>query len=455
MAPNALGIMIAGTETLAEKHAKYVLSPWAAQKGTPPPVIVRAHGSTLVDADGKEYIDMTAGLVAVNLGHGNQRLAAAIGEQAGRLAFSPPSWANDKRAELAERLVEMAAWPKGGRVFFTTGGADALDDATKMIRMATGRTKVMSAYRSFHGSSTGAASLTGENRRWPSEPGVPGVVRFFAPFPYRSPFSTTDPAEETRRALENVELVLTYEDPQRVAAIVLETVVGSNGVIVYPDGYLTGLRKICDRHGIALVLDEVMTGFGRTGAAFGAQRFGVVPDAMTFAKGVTSAYVPLGGVLLREELAKYFDDHVLWAGHTYSGHPLAMAAGLETLNIYRDEKVFERALALEGPLRKRLGALQQAHPSIGEIRGVGAFYGIEFVKDRTTREPVVTWQGAGIGAMATFSAAARARGAWVLTRYNFAAIAPPLTIENDELDRGFEALDGAISELEKALGMRS
>jgi taurine--2-oxoglutarate transaminase len=446
-------MLAASSETLVEKHARYVLSPWIAQKGAKPPVIVRAHGSTLVDADGKEYVDMTAGLVAVNLGHGHRGLASAIGEQAQRLAFAPPAWANDKRAELAERLVQLAGWPQGGRVFFTTGGADALDDAGKIIRMATGRTKIMTAYRSFHGSSAGAASLTGENRRWPAEPGVPGVVRFFAPFPYRSPFSTTDPAEETRRALEHVELILMYEDPQRVAAIVLEPVVGSNGVIVYPDGYLAGLRAICDKHGIALVFDEVMTGFGRTGAAFAAHRFGVMPDAITFAKGVTSAYVPLGGVLLREELARYFDDHVLWAGHTYSGHPLAMAAGLATLDAYRDEKIFEKGLALEGTLRDGLERLRSAHPSVGEVRGVGAFFALELVKDRKTREPIVAWQGAGVGQMATFNASVRQRGAWVLTRYNFAAIAPPLVIEKAELERGFEALDGALGDLEKALGV--
>lgn len=446
-------MLAASSETLVEKHARYVLSPWTAQKGLRSPVIVRAHGSTLVDADGKEYIDMTAGLVAVNLGHGHPRLAAAIGEQAQRVAFSPPAWANDKRADLAERLVQMVGWPQGGRVFFTTGGADALDDAVKILRMATGRSKILTAYRSFHGSSAGASALTGESRRWPAEPGVPGVVHFFAPYPYRSPFSTTDPAEETKRALEHLELILMYEDAARIAAIVLEPVVGSNGIIVYPDGYLAGLRKICDRHGIALVFDEVMTGFGRTGAAFAAHRFGVMPDAIAFAKGVTSAYVPLGGLLLREELARYFDDHVLWAGHTYSGHPLAMAAGVATLDAYRDENVFEKGLALEGPLRDGLERLARVHRSIGEVRGVGAFFAIELVKDRKTREPVVPWQGKEAGEMATFNQSLRERGAWVLTRYNFAAIAPPLTIEKTELERGFEALDGALGDLEKAVGI--
>jgi taurine--2-oxoglutarate transaminase len=444
-------MLATSSESIAQKHARYVLSPWVAQKGAQPPVIVRAHGSTLVDADGKEYIDMTAGLVAVNLGHANPRVAAAITEQAQRVAFSPPGWANDKRAELAERLVELAGWPNGGRVLFTTGGADANDDVMKVLRLATGRTKILTAYRSFHGSSGGSGTLTGESRRWAAEPGVSGVVRFFAPYPYRSPFSTTDPNEETRRALEHLELTLTYEDPSRVSAILIEPVVGSNGVIVYPDGYLAGMRKICDKYGIALVFDEVMTGFGRTGAPFAAHRFGVMPDAITFAKGVTSAYVPLGGMLLREEIAKHFDDNVLWAGHTYSGHPLAMAAGVATLDTYRDEKVFEKALALEGTLHNRLNQLAGAHKSIGEVRGVGAFFGIELVKDRNTREPVVPWQTSQPSAMAAFNAGVRKRGAWVMARYNFAAIAPPLTIEPAELDRGFEALDGALTDLEKAL----
>ncbi|MBV8602057.1 MAG: aminotransferase class III-fold pyridoxal phosphate-dependent enzyme, partial [Candidatus Eremiobacteraeota bacterium] len=345
-------MLATSSETLSEKNAKYVLTPWAAQRGLQPPVIVRARGSTLVDADGKEYVDLSAGLVAVNVGHAHPRVAAAISEQASNVAFSPPSWANDKRAELGERLVQLAPWSGGGRVFFTTGGADALDDATKIVRAITGRTKILTAYRSFHGSSSGASALTGEHRRWPAEPGVPGVVHFFAPYPYRSPFSTDDPAEETKRALEHLELVLSYEDPNRVAAILVEPVVGSNGVIVYPPGYLAGLRALCDKHGIVLIFDEVMTGFGRVGAPFAAQRFGVTPDAIAFAKGATSAYVPLGGVLLREELARYFDDHVLWAGHTYSGHALASAAALATLAVYRDENLFERGAQLEHPLRE-------------------------------------------------------------------------------------------------------
>ena len=439
------------TESLVEKHARYVLTPWAAQKGLRPPVIVRASGSRLFDADGKDYVDLSAGLVAVNLGHGHPRLVAAIAEQAGRLCFSPPGWANDARAELAERLVALAGWKEGGRVFFTVGGADATDDAVKIVRMASGRSKVLTAYRSFHGSNTGAATLTGENRRWAAEPGLPGVVRFFAPFPYRSPFHTSDPAEETRRALEHVESILVYEDPARVAALLIEPVVGSNGVIVYPAGYLAGLCALCDRYGIALIFDEVMTGFGRTGAAFAAARFGVVPDAMTIAKGVTSAYVPLGGVIVRESLAKYFDDHVLWAGHTYSGHALAVATGLAALDTYRDERVYERAAALEVPLRAGLEKLRANHPVVGEVRGVGAFFALELVRDRTTREPVVQWMGPGVGPMAGFIGSLRQNGVYAFARYNCLVISPPLTIESDDLERAFAALDAALGDLERAL----
>ena len=334
--------MIADITTAAE-HARYVLTPWSLQGDANLPVIERGEGVYLYDDRGKRYLDLASGLVAVNLGHGNAAIAAAIGEQAGRLAYAAPALANDTRAHLARELSEIAPWPQGCRTYFTTGGAEANEDALKMARMISGRYKILTAYRSFHGSSPGAGTLTGENRRWPNEPGIPGVVRFFAPYPYRSPFHTTDPAVECARAIEHLELTLTYEDPQRVAALLIEPVVGTNGVIVYPPGYLAALRALCDRHGILLIFDEVMTGFGRTGDTFAAARFGVVPDMITFAKGVTSAYAPLGGVMLREELAAYFDTHVLNCGHTYSGHPISVAAGRAALRVYREGDLFTRA----------------------------------------------------------------------------------------------------------------
>ncbi|MEO9170530.1 MAG: aminotransferase class III-fold pyridoxal phosphate-dependent enzyme [Candidatus Baltobacteraceae bacterium] len=424
---------------------RYVLTPWSAQGSLNMPSIDRAQGVYLYDTDGKRYLDLSAGLVAVNLGHGNAHVADAIAAQAKRLCYASPQFFNDARSSLAERLSAIGPWPQGARVFFTTGGGEANEDALKMARAITGRHKVLTAYRSFHGSAPGAGTLTGENRRWPNEPGIPGVVRFFAPYPYRSPFHTEDPATEVQRALEHVELVLTYEDPARVAALLIEPVVGTNGAIVYPDGYLAGLRELCTRYGIVLIFDEVMCGFGRTGAAFAAQRFGVTPDIITFAKGVTSAYVPLGGVLVRETLAQTFDTTPLPCGHTFSGHPLAMAAAAAALDVYERDDLFARALTIETWLRDGLAKLMNRTPSIGDVRGIGAFFAIELVADRATREPIVAWQGRDPGPLPKILARLRDQGVYAFGRYNLILITPPLTIERHELDEGLEALAVALT----------
>jgi taurine--2-oxoglutarate transaminase len=446
--------MIATGDALATKHARYVLTPWMAQGSLRPPVIVRGEGIYLYDADGNRYADLTSGLIAVNLGHGDPAVRAAMHAQVDRLCFSPPSWFNDARAELAEALVRLAPWgEQGGRVFFTTSGASANEDAIKFARAVTGRTKVLAGYRSFHGSGAGSATLTGENRRWYNEPAnvMPGVVHFWPPFPYRSPFFTTDPAEETRRALQHVAETIAAENSDQVAAILIEPVIGSNGVIVFPPGYLAGLRALCDAHGIVLIFDEVMTGFGRTGAAFAGERFGVIPDAITFAKGVTSGYVPLGGVLLREELARAFDARPLPAGHTYSGHPLAMATGIATLQAYRDGDLYARtANGIEPRLRAGLEKIRDKHEIVGEVRGVGAFFALEFVADRTTREPLVPWQGKSMGVMPSLFAALKKRGAYAFGRYNVLHIAPPLIITDEQIDEAVATIDTAVGELADA-----
>jgi taurine--2-oxoglutarate transaminase len=425
-----------------------VLTPWSAQAGPRPPSIERAKGVYLYDEGGKRYLDLAAGLVAVNLGHGHPAVVQAIADQAARLCYAPPSLGNVAREQLADELSALSPWPEGCRTFFTTNGAQANEDAVKMARAITGRSKVLTAYRGFHGSSPGAGTLTGESRRWPNEPyAMPGVVHFFAPNPYRSPFDTTEPALECERALAHLDLILTYEDPARVAALVVEPVVGTNGVIVYPEGYLAGLRERCDRHGIVLLFDEVMTGFGRTGAPFAAQRFGVTPDLITFAKGVTSAYVPLGGVMVREGLATYFDEHVLGCGHTYSGHPLAVAAGLAALGAYRDEALFARGCELETWLRDGLRAVAERSPLVGDVRGVGAFFALELVADRQTREPLVAWQGPSSGPMPAFFARLRERGVSTYGRYNVVMVTPPLTISRAELDEGLDALGETLVEM--------
>jgi taurine---2-oxoglutarate transaminase len=440
---------VSSTKTIApettELHARHVLTPWVAQGGRKPPVIVRGEGSYLYDERGARYLDLSAGLVAVNIGHAHPAVAAAIAEQARRVAYVPPSLANDMRAELARAIIEIAPWPEGGRVFFTAGGGEANEDAIKFARAITGRHKILTAYRSFHGSAPGAGTLSGEMRRWFNDPGIPGVVRFFAPFPYRSPFHTRDPREEIERAVEHLETIVAYEGVDRIAALLIEPVVGSNGVIVYPETYLGHVRELCDRYGILLVFDEVMTGFGRTGEAFAAQRFGVTPDMLTFAKGVTSAYVPLGGVAVRESLAAHFDDRPLPSGHTFSGHPLAMAAGVATLNAYQTECLFERAREIETWLRARFDELQRRHRMIGEARGVGAFFGLELVADRQTREPLVPWQGRQ--SLQSFFDDLLAAGLYILGRYNVAIIAPPLVISPEQLDEGFEILDAALERL--------
>lgn len=441
------------TAELQAKHAKYVLTPWVAQGGLSAPVIVRGDGRYVFDNDGNKYLDLGSGLIAVNLGHNHPKVVRAIQEQAQTLGYAAPSLFNDKRAELAEELVSISPWKsEGARTFFTTTGAESNDDAVRIARAITGRQKILTAYRSFHGSTGTAIALTGEDRRWHGEPGGPGIMRFWAPYPYRSPFYASTPEEETSRAIENLERVLMHEDPRRVAAILIEPVVGSNGVIVYPDGYLPALRALTEKHGILLICDEVMTGFGRTGSAFGSTRFDIVPDMITFAKGVTSAYLPLGGVMIRESLAKTFDARALPSGHTYSGHPMCVAAGLAAVRAYKEEKLFERAREVEGWLRTGLTALAEKHRIVGDVRGVGAFFALEMVKDRTTKEPLVPWHGeGGLGVMKTFYAELRKRGVYTFGKFNVAMMAPPLTVTKDELDEGLAAVDASLSALEAAL----
>ncbi|HLX25454.1 MAG TPA: aminotransferase class III-fold pyridoxal phosphate-dependent enzyme [Candidatus Cybelea sp.] len=435
------------TQDLAALHSRHVLTPWVPQANRRPPTIVRGEGSYIYDDTGKRYLDLSAGLVAVNLGHGHPAVAEAIAQQARTLAYAAPSLGNDRRAQLAAEIVEIGPWSEGGRVFFTTGGGEANEDAIKFARVLTGRHKVLAAYRSFHGSAPGAGTLTGENRRWPNEPGMPGVVRFFTPFPYRSPFYTRDQREETDRAIAHLEEIVRYEGRDRIAALLIEPVVGSNGVILYSDGYLAQVRELCDRYGILLVFDEVMTGFGRTGEAFASQRFGVVPDMFTFAKGVTSAYVPLGGVAVRESLASKFDTQAVPSGHTFSGHPLAVAAGLAAVRAYREEGLFAQARVVEGWLRTRFDELMRRHHTIGEARGVGAFYGIELVADRDTREPLVEWQGSQT-LQALFNDLL-ARGLYIYGRYNVIVVSPPLNVRENELDEAVEILDAALTDYEK------
>lgn len=428
-----------------------VLVPWAVQGGLNPPVITHAKGCRFFDNAGKSYLDFTSGYVAVSLGHGHPKVVQAIQAQAERMCWVASSYFNDVRAEYASLLATLSPWPEGLRVHFACGGAEANDDAVKIARLVTRRPKVLTAYRSYHGGTIGASSMTGVDRWRDPFPSLPGMVKFFAPYPYRSPFHTTDPSEESRRALDHLARILSHEGAQNVAAILMEPMTGSSGVVVYPEGYLEGVRELCDRHGILLIFDEIMTGFGRTGAPFCAQRVGVRPDLISFAKGASSSYTPLGGVLVREGVAKHFDSELFDVGHTHAGHVLSVAGGLAALKVYLEEGLFERALEIEGWLREGFEELAQRHTCIGEVRGRGALFGIELVKNRETREPLVEWHHPGGSLpMKAFYGELLSQGVHAYGRYNVVIVAPPLVITRGELNEGFAAFDAALTALENA-----
>jgi len=424
-----------------------VFHPWSAQASLDPVVVAGASGSRFWDESGTTWLDFSSQLVNVNLGHQHPRLIEAIKAQADKLCTLAPYHANEATAEAA-RLIAQVAPGDLNKVFFTSGGAEAIENAVRIARHHTGRHKVLSAYRSYHGATAGAMALTGDPRRWGAEPGLSGAVKFWGPYPYRSAFYSSSPEQERDRALTHLADVLMVEGPHTVAAIVLESVVGGNGILVPPDGYLQGVRELCDRHGIVMVADEVMAGFGRCGEWFAIDRWRMVPDLIAFAKGVNCGYVPLGGVIISERIAESFANKVFPGGLTYSGHPLACAAAVACINVYKDEGIIERVRRLGDELvAPALEAIKQRHPSVGDVRGVGMFWAIELVRDRASREPLVPYNAAGADnrPMAEFAAACKQRGLWPFTHFNRTHVVPPLTISEDDLRQGLAIIDEALA----------
>src|SRR5215216_4912854 len=366
-----------------------VFHPWTLQGPRDVPTIVGGSGSHVLDGDGGRYLDFGSQLVFTNLGHQHPRIVAAIKEQADRLCTLAPGYASDIRGEAARMIVEVA--PEGlGRVLFTTGGTEAIEHAVRMARLHTGRPKVLAAYRSYHGSTTTSIHLTGDPRRWASDTGAAGAVHFFGAFPYRSAFGSRTPEEESESALRHLEQVILLESPSTIAALVLEPVTGSSGVIVPPAGYLRGVRDLCTRHGIVFIADEVLVGFGRTGEWFGVDHDGVAPDLLVFAKGVNSGYVPLGGVLVGNPIYETFTSRPYPAGMTYSGHPLACAAAVGAIGAMHEEATVASAARLGTQiLGPGLSELCDKHPSVGDVRGIGGLWTVELVRDRLTKEPLV------------------------------------------------------------------
>jgi taurine--2-oxoglutarate transaminase len=425
----------------------HVFHSWSAQALIDPLPVAAGEGSTFWDYEGNGYLDFSSQLVNLNLGHQHPDLVAAIQQQAGRLATIQPIMANDVRGDLARRIAEVAPGDLD-KVFFTNGGADANEYAVRMARAVTGRPKVLSMYRSYHGGTGTAISLTGDPRRWANEPSDRSVAHFFGPYPYRSAFHAATPEEETQRALAHLEQVITLEGANTIAAIIIETVVGTNGVLVPPPGYLQGVRELADRYGIVYIADEVMVGFGRVGEWFAVNHFGVVPDLITFAKGVNSGYVPLGGVVISDRIASHFDTVPFAGGLTYSGHPLACAAGVATFEVFERDGILERVRDLGARVvEPRLREIAATHPSVGDVRGLGLFWAIELVRDRQTREPLVPFNASGPDAapMAAVAAACKKAGLWPFVHFNRVHVAPPLIITEDELVRGLDVIDKALS----------
>jgi taurine--2-oxoglutarate transaminase len=433
-----------GGEIVADAK-EYVLYSWSTQDAINPIPVAGAEGRYFWDYDGKRYLDFASQLVNVNIGHQHPRIIAAIKDQAAKLCTIGPPMANESRSRLGRLLAEVTPGDLS-MSFFTNSGAEANENAIKLARLYTGRHKIIARYRSYHGATNGSISLTGDPRRWPNEPGMPGVVRMLDPYPYRCSAGHPDPCPVCSGA-PHLEEILEYEGPQNVAAVFMETVTGTNGVLPPPDGYLQSIREVCDRHGILLVFDEVMAGFGRTGRWFACENWDVVPDIITVAKGINSGYVPLGAMIFRKPLADWVRSRFFPGGLTYAGHPLACASAVASIEAFQEEGVVENASEVGGYLGEQLRGLQEGHPSIGEVRGLGCFWGVELVKNRETREMLVPFNATGEAAapVARLAKAALERGLYLMTHWNVIMVVPPLTITREEVDEGIAILDEALS----------
>jgi taurine--2-oxoglutarate transaminase len=433
---------------------EHVFWTWSAQAAVKPIAVKSAKGVHFWDVDGARYLDFNSMTMCVNIGHGDLRVIDAIVEQARRLPYTAPAMTNNVRA-LASRLVaEISPGAQLTKVLFTLGGADANENAIKLARGYTGRLKVLTRYRSYHGASAGALAATGDPRRVAWEPSVmPGVVHFLDPYRYRSTFHRTNPdiaeTEFTKDYLNHLEEIIQYEGPETIAAILVESVTGTNGVIIPPDGYLAGIRSLCDKYGMLMIADEVMSGFGRTGRWFAVDHWDVVPDLMTMAKGLTSAYAPLGAVAMKPKIAAHFDEVPFRSGLTYTSHPISLAAAIANINVLRQDRLVEHAAAMGPVLRRMLNDLGEAHPSVGDVRSIGLFGIIELVRDRKTKEPMAPWNSSS-PEMIAFRQYCLEHRLYLEVHWHTALIIPPLIISEEQLAEGFKTLDEALRITDKA-----
>jgi taurine--2-oxoglutarate transaminase len=430
---------------IVELSLRHTLYDWQAQNAAKPIPVARARGCEFWTTDGKRYLDFNSQLMGVNIGHGDPRVVAAIKEQAEKLAYVSPFMATDVRALLGRKLAELMPGDLD-KVFFTLGGAEANENAIRLARMVTGRQKILARYRSYHGATYATISLTGDPRRWANEPGMLGVVHVLDP--YHGPQRSVDDAQASLAYLEET---IALEGPETIAGFILEPVTGTNGILVPPDGYLQGVRELCDRHGILMIADEVMSGFGRTGEWFAVNHWGVVPDIITMAKGLTSSYVPLGAVGMTRRVYEPFNDRVYYGGLTYNSHPLALAAALATIGVYEEDGLIERTRKMGEVMARHHQELVERHPSAGLVRNIGLFGIIELVRNRETMEPLAPFNGTSdeMKAVAKFL---DERGLYTMVRWNGIMTNPPLPITEEQLAEGFGVIDEALAEADRAVG---
>ncbi len=431
-------------QEIVDLTKKHTLFEWSAQSKVDPIPVARAKGIYFWTPEGKRFIDFNSQLMSVNIGHGDERVIRAIAEQASVLVYANPFMATEPRARLGAKLAEIAPGDID-TFFFTNGGAEANENAIKIARFFTGRHKIIARYRSYHGATAGAISLTGDPRRWPVEPGLPGVVHVLDP--YHGIERGWDSAESS---LAMIEETIQLEGAHTIAGFILETVTGTNGLLVPPAGYLEGVRKLCDKYGILMIADEVMSGFGRTGEWFAVDHWKVVPDLLCMAKGLTSSYLPLGAVGMRQHIARHFDDKVFYGGLTYNSHPMGCAAALATICVYEEDKLIENSRKM-GAIMMKLGAeLQAKHPSVGAVRSIGLFGIVELIRNRSTREPMAPFNGTS-EEMVALGKFFRENGLYTFVRWNTFFTNPPLCINEQQLREAFAIIDRGLEITDKAV----
>jgi len=434
---------------------EHVFWTWSAQGKVNPIPVQRAKGVYFWDIDGKRYLDLNSMTMCVNIGHGDERVIEAMVAQARQLPYAAPGMTTRVRALASKLVAEISPGGQLTKVLFTLGGADANENAIKLARAYTGRPKILTRYRSYHGATAGAMAATGDPRRQMWEPLLmPGVVHFLDPYRYRSTFHRTNPdiseAEFTRDYLNHLEEIIQYEGPETVAAVLMESVTGTNGILIPPEGYMQGVRALCDKYGIVMIADEVMSGFGRTGKWFAVDHWKVVPDIMTMAKGLTSAYAPLGAVAMKPEIAARFDEQVYEGGLTYTAHPVSLAAAIANIQVMKQDQIVEHAAAMGPVLKRLLTDLGEAHPSVGEVRSIGLFGILELVKDRQTREPMTPWNSSS-PEMTALRKYCLEHGVFLYTHWHTVLIIPPLIINQEQMAEGFKVLDEALEIMDRAV----